>query len=360
MAEDKIEHKPGITKDTSDSSTQTSGLDTDFFSCDVPPRLRWSSVATDNLGRRKEHDPAPTLEGVSPCRNVTLYPDQTPENDQHCDKFTRSQILKRGERNFLISNQALQNLTWSRDPTKGDVVPYQQFSPSCETSHIHDLYSGLHKVFLKPVFSYACLIAMALKHSPERRLPVNEIYNYLQWEFPYFRTAPEGWKNSVRHNLSLNKAFYKVDRSYRSATFPVIHPLPSTGKGCYWLIDPGKEEAMDEEILKWKRKHPEAVRASMANPANYWNLPNKGLSPAPDVYDTSLPPSQPRYIPYPHTLRSLVSSVEDPDSFLPFPRAAPPELQRPGVGENGETRCNDITQSISDNSAAAFSSDLMR
>lgn len=34
---------------------------------------------------------------------------------------------------------------------------------------------------------------------------------------------------------------------------------------------------MDEEILKWKRKHPEAVRASMANPANYWNLPNKGF-----------------------------------------------------------------------------------
>ena len=43
------------------------------------------------------------------------------------------------------------------------------------------------------------------------------------------------------------------------------------------MIDPGKEEAMDEEILKWKRKHPEAVRASMANPANYWNLPNKGF-----------------------------------------------------------------------------------
>ncbi|GIX68560.1 forkhead box protein N4 [Caerostris extrusa] len=64
-------------------------------------------------------------------------------------------------------------------------------------------------IYPKPVYSYSCLIAMALKNSKTGSLPVNEIYDFMTENFPYFKTAPNGWKNSVRHNLSLNKCFKK-------------------------------------------------------------------------------------------------------------------------------------------------------
>lgn len=62
----------------------------------------------------------------------------------------------------------------------------------------------------KPIYSYSCLIALALKNSHNMCLTVAEIYAFMCENFPYFRTAPAGWKNSVRHNLSLNKCFEKI------------------------------------------------------------------------------------------------------------------------------------------------------
>lgn len=71
-----------------------------------------------------------------------------------------------------------------------------------------------------------------------------------------FQTAPDGWKNSVRHNLSLNKCFEKVENKSGS----------SSRKGCLWALNPAKIEKMQEELQKWKRKDPIAVRKSMAKP----------------------------------------------------------------------------------------------
>lgn len=64
----------------------------------------------------------------------------------------------------------------------------------------------------KPPLSFACMIFMAVESSPTKTLPVKDIYDWVMRKFPYYRNAPPGWKNSVRHNLSLNKCFNKVDR----------------------------------------------------------------------------------------------------------------------------------------------------
>ncbi|XP_013172887.1 PREDICTED: forkhead box protein N3-like isoform X1 [Papilio xuthus] len=78
----------------------------------------------------------------------------------------------------------------------------------------------------KPPYSFSCLIFMAIEAAPARALPVKEIYAWIIRHFPYFKHAPQGWKNSVRHNLSLNKCFHKVAAA------------PGLGKGSLWTVDP--------------------------------------------------------------------------------------------------------------------------
>lgn len=115
------------------------------------------------------------------------------------------------------------------------------------------------KPFPKPAYSYSCLIAMALKNSKTGSLPVSEIYNFMCRHFPFFKTAPNGWKNSVRHNLSLNKCFEKIEK-------PAVNGAQR--KGCLWAMNESKITKMDEEVQKWSKKDPSAIRRAMSNPSN--------------------------------------------------------------------------------------------
>eukprot|EP00118_Oscarella_pearsei_P014560 m.125397 g.125397 ORF g.125397 m.125397 type:complete len:531 (+) comp37873_c0_seq7:323-1915(+) len=78
----------------------------------------------------------------------------------------------------------------------------------------------------KPPYSFACLIFMAIEDAPTKRLAVKDIYQWIQDNFTYFKTAPAGWKNSVRHNLSLNKSFKRTDKQ-----------RGQVGKGSLWTVD---------------------------------------------------------------------------------------------------------------------------
>ncbi|XP_041742044.2 forkhead box protein N4-like isoform X1 [Coregonus clupeaformis] len=137
---------------------------------------------------------------------------------------------------------------------------YEQQAAGMSITNPHSNQDLLQQpnAFPKPIYSYSCLIAMALKNSRTGSLPVSEIYGFMKEHFPYFKTAPDGWKNSVRHNLSLNKCFQKVENKQGGSS--------STRKGCLWALNPAKINKMEEEMQKWKRKDLTAIRRSMANP----------------------------------------------------------------------------------------------
>lgn len=96
----------------------------------------------------------------------------------------------------------------------------------------------------KPPFSYIALIAMAIRDSSTGRLTLAEINDYLMKKFPFFRGSYTGWRNSVRHNLSLNDCFIKVLRD----------PSRPWGKDNYWMLNPQSEYTFADGVFRRRRK----------------------------------------------------------------------------------------------------------
>ncbi|XP_048467702.1 forkhead box protein N4 [Rhincodon typus] len=192
--------------------------------------------------------------GIMGLNTMTTHGQNYSVTGQHPSGFQTQQSL------YQVHSQQLYSLSQpSQQCSPGNIyspayhTQSQYSQPRLATHGDQDLQP---KTYPKPIYSYSCLIAMALKNSKTGSLPVSEIYSFMKEHFPYFKTAPDGWKNSVRHNLSLNKCFEKVENKLSG----------SSRKGCLWALNPAKIEKMEEEMQKWKRKDLGAIRRSMANP----------------------------------------------------------------------------------------------
>ncbi|XP_050190421.1 forkhead box protein J1-like isoform X2 [Myiozetetes cayanensis] len=78
---------------------------------------------------------------------------------------------------------------------------------------------------VRPPYSYATLICMAMEASKKPKITLSAICKWISDNFCYFQPADPTWQSSIRHNLCINKRFIKVTRE-----------KSEPGRGAFWKL----------------------------------------------------------------------------------------------------------------------------
>ncbi|KAM5318755.1 forkhead box protein R1 isoform 2-T2 [Glossophaga mutica] len=115
------------------------------------------------------------------------------------------------------------------------------------------------RLWSRPPLNYFHLIALALRNSSPCGLNVQQIYSFTRQHFPFFRTAPEGWKNTIRHNLCFRDSFEKVPVSMQGGA----SPWP---RSCLWKLTEEGHRRFEEEARALASTQLESIQQCMSQP----------------------------------------------------------------------------------------------
>ncbi|KAJ1930194.1 hypothetical protein IWQ60_000519 [Tieghemiomyces parasiticus] len=139
----------------------------------------------------------------------------------------------------------------------------------------------------RPRETYSVLIARAILASPMHMARLSTIYRWISDAYPYFGSAEsQGWQNSVRHNLSLNKSFIRI---------PADHLSTGGGKGDYWTIHPSHLDKF-RHLMSPATGPPYAPPVYLARPPSPFYSPGSPIA-YPMHHPYPLPSTKPHFAP---------------------------------------------------------------
>ena len=131
---------------------------------------------------------------------------------------------------------------------------YTTTSSPCVISRSSVTQSLKSKQRGKPSETYVALIAKALMSSPNGRMTLTSIYDYIIDNYEFYRTTTLLWRNAVRHNLSINDCFIKAGRT-------------EIGRGYYWAVHPSCIQDFKRGDFRRRTSRSKVQRSQKKNPA---------------------------------------------------------------------------------------------
>ncbi|XP_023120372.2 forkhead box protein M1 isoform X1 [Amphiprion ocellaris] len=200
--------------------------------------------------------------------------------------------------------------TFEADPSKQMPLKENQ-NPPAQTFQAHNTHIDAEAVQQamaeRPPYSYMAMIQFAINSRKSRRMTLKEIYMWIEEHFPYYRdVAKPGWKNSIRHNLSLHKMF--------------IRETSPDGKVSFWTIRPEANRCLTLDQVYKPGCNP--MTAPVSVPVVLF--PHQRMIPdakkTPTGSERKMKPLLPRTDSYFVPIQlPVTSSVYLPSSSIPFP-----------------------------------------
>uniref|UniRef100_A0A3P8U1W9 Forkhead box protein M1 n=1 Tax=Amphiprion percula TaxID=161767 RepID=A0A3P8U1W9_AMPPE len=182
--------------------------------------------------------------------------------------------------------------TFEADPSKQMPLKENQ-NPPAQTFQVKAVQQAMAE---RPPYSYMAMIQFAINSRKSRRMTLKEIYMWIEEHFPYYRdVAKPGWKNSIRHNLSLHKMF--------------IRETSPDGKVSFWTIRPEANRCLTlDQVYK------------VSTFTLFTSLMIPDAKKAPTGSERKMKPLLPRTDSYFVPIQlPVTSSVYLPSSSIPFP-----------------------------------------